>query len=114
MKPENTISPPSDDVERDQRGWHNKFRVARIDGEHKAGKKHDGCEYFVLDLTHDPHAVATVMLYGQHVYFRRPGLYRDIVARYPGAKLFIPPVWAWVTTSVILPIVTFLIGRYGL
>jgi hypothetical protein len=40
------------------RGLYDKFLVERTDGSSAAGKKHDGCKYFVLDLTHDPHALA--------------------------------------------------------
>lgn len=45
------------------RGLYNKFRVERVDGSDKAGGKHDGCSYFVLDLCHDPHAVAAIQAY---------------------------------------------------
>lgn len=37
----------------DTRGLHNKFTVTRNDGKDAEGEKHEGCEYFVLDLTHD-------------------------------------------------------------
>jgi hypothetical protein len=30
-----------------------KFHVSRIDGNEGPGTKHDGCFYFVLDVTHD-------------------------------------------------------------
>lgn len=44
--------------ERDERttGLYRKFIVTRTDGKSAPGQKHDGCDYFVLDLTHDPHA----------------------------------------------------------
>ena len=34
-----------------------KFIVQRRDGTDRSGGKHDGCKYFVLDVTHDPHAI---------------------------------------------------------
>jgi len=37
----------------DTRGLHGKFIVRRTDGRDEPGGKHDGCFYFVLDLTHD-------------------------------------------------------------
>lgn len=45
------------------RGLYGKFRVERVDGSDKAGGKHDGCDYFVLDLTHDPHAIPAIKAY---------------------------------------------------
>lgn len=45
------------------RGLYNKFRVTRTDGTSERGRKHDGCEYFVLDLTHDPHAAPALAAY---------------------------------------------------
>lgn len=40
-----------------------KFRVFRRDREHEPGGKHVGCDYFVLDLTHDPHSIPAVRAY---------------------------------------------------
>ncbi|MGR3316597.1 hypothetical protein [Roseovarius indicus] len=42
------------------RGLYNKFRVERADGKSAPGEKHDGCEYFVLDMDHDEHARAAI------------------------------------------------------
>ncbi len=36
------------------RGLWNKFQVKRSDGTDRRGEKHYRCDYFVLDLTHDP------------------------------------------------------------
>lgn len=47
------------------RGLYEKFRVARNDGQSAPGEKHDGCECFVLDLTHDPHAVPALKAYAE-------------------------------------------------
>ena len=46
-----------------KRGLFRKFNVSRIDGSDVSGEKHDGCEYFVLDLTHDPFAHAALLAY---------------------------------------------------
>lgn len=40
-----------------------KFQVTRTDGTSEPGEKHDGCSYFVLDLTHDPYAPAALRRY---------------------------------------------------
>lgn len=40
----------------EDRGLYEKFTVLRNDGSSGEGRKHDKCEYFVLDLSHDPHA----------------------------------------------------------
>lgn len=45
------------------RGLYSKFRVRRADGTSEPGKKHYGCEYFVLDLDHDKHALAALAAY---------------------------------------------------
>ena len=42
---------------------YNKFNVTRTDGKSEPGMKHDRCEYFVLDLTHDPLAVPAIQAY---------------------------------------------------
>ncbi len=44
-------------------GLYNKFRVERTDGKSAPGERHDGCEYFVLDLTHDPYAIPAIEAY---------------------------------------------------
>ena len=45
------------------RGLYEKFRVERTDGSDRPGGKHHDCRYFVLDLTHDPHAIPAVLAY---------------------------------------------------
>lgn len=44
-------------------GLYNKFNVTRTDGRDAAGEKHDGCEYFVLDNSHDRHALPALIAY---------------------------------------------------
>lgn len=45
------------------RGLYEKFFVERTDGSSGPNGKHDGCEYFVLDLSHDPHAKPALLAY---------------------------------------------------
>lgn len=47
------------------RGVYHKFHVSRTDGKSAPGKKHEGCDYFVLDVNHDPFAKAALLAYAQ-------------------------------------------------
>ena len=47
------------------RGLYGKFQVQRTDGRSDPGEKHHGCQYFVLDVTHDPHARPALWAYLQ-------------------------------------------------
>jgi len=40
-----------------------KYSVRRTDGKDLPGRTHDGCEYFVLDLTHDKYAREALRAY---------------------------------------------------
>ncbi len=42
---------------------YDKFDVTRTDGNDGPGSKHDGCDYFVLDVTHDPYALPALKAY---------------------------------------------------
>ena len=44
-------------------GLFKKFNVTRTDGSHRPGGKHDGCDYYVLDLSHDVHAMPALEAY---------------------------------------------------
>jgi hypothetical protein len=48
------------------RGLYGKFFVERTDGKSAPGERHDGCEYYVLDLHHDKYAVAALRAYAEH------------------------------------------------
>ena len=61
------------------RGLYNKFSVTRTDGSSEPGGKHDGCHYFVLDLSHDPHAVAALRAYAQSCEKDYPLLAADLI-----------------------------------
>lgn len=62
------------------RGLYKKFEVHRTDGTDAVGCKHYGCEYFVLDLTHDPHARAALAAYAESCAEDYPLLARDLRA----------------------------------
>lgn len=62
------------------RGLYNKFNVTRTDGSSEPGGKHDGCEYFVLDITHDPHAKAALLAYAESCKTDYPLLSHDLRA----------------------------------
>jgi hypothetical protein len=62
------------------RGIYQKFIVERTDGKSAPGEKHDGCEYFVLDATHDPHAKAALLAYAESCKADYPLLAQDVRA----------------------------------
>ena len=62
-----------------------KFTVTRTDGKSAPGKKHDGCEYFVLDMTHDPHAASALAAYADSCESTHPTLAADLRERIGGA-----------------------------
>lgn len=64
------------------RGLYKKFRVERTDGRSVSGEKHDGCEYFVLDLTHDPHALPAIEAYAKSCMHEYPKLAEDLFTKY--------------------------------
>lgn len=62
-------------------GLYNKFGVFRRDGRSEPGEKHFGCEYFVLDLNHDPHAKAALGAYARSCIRECPALGNDLVEK---------------------------------
>ena len=56
------------------KGLYDKFRVERADGANEPGRKHHGCQYFPLDLTHDLHAVPAILAYAQSCAAENPTL----------------------------------------
>jgi hypothetical protein len=63
------------------KGLYNKFAVSRNDGSSEPGGKHYGCEYFVLDIDHDPHAIAALHAYADSCETDYPALAADLRAR---------------------------------
>lgn len=63
------------------RGLYNKFTVERTDGTSASGQKHDGCEYFVLDLTHDKFTIPALAAYIDACTVEYPRLAADLRAQ---------------------------------
>jgi hypothetical protein len=55
-----------------------KYVVNRVDGKDGPGEKHDGCEYFVLDLTHDLNARTAFAAYAEACHRTNPDLAASI------------------------------------
>jgi hypothetical protein len=60
------------------RGLYCKFTVERRDGQSAPDRKHDGCVYFVLDLTHDKYAGAALRAYADACEAEYPLLAEDL------------------------------------
>lgn len=63
------------------RGLYAKFHVERTDGTSQPGRKHDGCDYYVLDLTHDPHALQALIAYELSCRADYPRLADDLAVK---------------------------------
>ena len=62
-------------------GLYAKFKVTRVDGRDQPGRDHEGCEYFPLDLTHDPHAIPALEAYERSCRASLVELAEDIRAK---------------------------------
>ncbi len=60
------------------RGLYSKFKVERTDGKSARGEKHHSCQYFVLDLDHDPFAKVAAAAYADACENEYPLLCADI------------------------------------
>ena len=60
-------------------GIYPKFKVERLTSSSR-GINHDHCQYFVLDITHDPHALAAASAYADSCEAERPNLAADLRA----------------------------------
>lgn len=70
------------------RGLYGKFFVERTDGKSAPGQKHHDCDYFVLDITHDPYAKAALLAYADSCEAQYPLLAADLRSKYlPDAAL---------------------------
>lgn len=70
-----------------EQGIFRKFAVRRVDGSDAPGGKHDGCEYFVLDMTHDKHAPAALLVYADSCRTTHPRLSEDLISRFGAAPV---------------------------
>lgn len=59
-------------------GLYRKFVVTRTDGSSAPGGKHADCNYFVLDLTHDVHAIPALKAYADSCRTELPLLAADL------------------------------------
>lgn len=75
--PERDCSKPSE-----EQGLFHKFTVQRTDGSSRPGGRHHDCEYFVLDVDHDPHAPAALQAYAAACAESHPQLSADLIARH--------------------------------
>jgi hypothetical protein len=62
-----------------QGGLHAKFHVERLTPSSR-GIAHDDCQYFVLDVTHDPLAAPALLAYAEHCESGYPQLAADLRA----------------------------------
>ena len=62
----------------EQEGLKRKYKVERLDGKDALGEKHHGCQYFVLDLDHDPHAIPALRAYAKSCQESHPQLSHDL------------------------------------
>lgn len=60
------------------RGLYAKYNVSRTDGSDAPGGKHEGCQLFVLDLTHDGPARLAARVYAEAVEAEYPLLAKDL------------------------------------
>jgi hypothetical protein len=63
------------------RGITDKFRISRTDGTSEPGGKHHACDYFVLDLDHDPFAIPALRAYADACEAEYPLLAADLRAK---------------------------------
>lgn len=84
-----TNLPERDPAKRNsEQGVYRKFEVRRTDGSDFSAGKHDGCEYFVLDINHDPHAIPALTAYAHSCEKTHPALAADLRDRH---SLYEPP-----------------------
>lgn len=60
-------------------GMYDKFTVIRNDGQSEQWQKHFGCDYFVLDLTHDKYALRALRTYAEACQVEYPLLAADLM-----------------------------------
>ena len=62
------------------KGLYSKYHVNRVDGRDiRPGDKHYRCEYFALDLSHDPAARKAAIKYAGFILAEKPDLARDLI-----------------------------------
>lgn len=61
-----------------EKGLYRKYDIRRTDGSSAPGRKHDGCPYFVLDITHDEFAIPALRAYADACRTTHPDLAADL------------------------------------
>lgn len=86
------------------KGIHDKFEITRVDGSSAEGGRHHGCDYFTIDMTHDPYAAPALLAYADACAKDHPLLAADLRARVgapaPDVKV---PWWVWLGTALTGP-----------
>ena len=67
-----------DKIDKFKAGIYEKFIVHRTDGRDGSGNKHYGCQYFVIDITHDAYAEAALLAYANACEGKYPFLADDL------------------------------------
>lgn len=97
-----------------QQGIYNKFNVTRTDGRHAAGQKHADCDYFVLDLSHDKHALPALTAYAVSCKEEFPLLAADLRAKISAtasaSNVFVTVPDVKLPNGVTVP--SFTVGKY--
>ena len=68
-------------MDQHQQGLYPKFAVTRTDGRDAPGEKHHGADYFVLDLSDDPHALPAIAAYAESCRVDYPQLADDLLRK---------------------------------
>ena len=97
-----------------EQGLYPKFNVTRADGRDGNGDKHHGCDYFVLDLTHDTHALPAIAAYAESCKDTYPVLSEDlrgkVAAVLAAANVFVTVPETTLPDGTIVP--SFQVGKY--
>jgi len=66
-----------------------KYMVYRMDGKDNVGEKHEKCDLFVLDLTHDPAAIPAMAMFVTACADDRPALSASVWATFPAVDAWL-------------------------
>ena len=69
-------------INKSKAGLYKKFSVTRVDGSDAPGGKHENCDYFVLDLTHDKFALVAIRAYASACALKYPVLSEELKKKY--------------------------------
>lgn len=76
--PFENLQPKDETKPNTEQGLYGKYFILRSDGTSEPGMKHEDCQYFVLDLTHDIYALETLHYYSKACEKTHPELSRDL------------------------------------